>query len=90
MLSQGYSFNELSGKDNPQTGELRFIEQIVGPIQSTYLGNISPQDFEQYISHLDFPVSESLLSDCLAEIGEIIEHWEQMALGEQLALEWKL
>lgn len=34
MLSQGHSFKEQIGKDNPQTNELRFIEQIVGPVQS--------------------------------------------------------
>jgi hypothetical protein len=36
MLSLGHSFKELFGKDNPQTTELRFIAQIVGPIQSIY------------------------------------------------------
>lgn len=90
MLSQGYSFQSLFGKDNPQTAELRFIEQIVGPVQSAYWGHIHPTDFEQTISHLDFSISENLLHACLSEITAIIENWEQLPIGQQLIIEWKL
>lgn len=88
MLSQGYSFNELFGKDNPQTEELRFIEQIVGPIQSVFSGHIPKADFDQYIGHLDFVIKESILDKCLADIRTIIEKWEQLAIGQQITLEF--
>ena len=90
MLSHGYTFSALFGKDNPQTEELRFIEQIVGPVQSAYSGHIPKKDFEQYISHLNITLSESVLSTCLTEIRTIIEHWEQLVVGQQLILEFTL
>src|SRR4051812_47000069 len=43
MLSQGYSFKQLFGKENPLTTDLRFVEQLVGPIQSTFLKQIPRQ-----------------------------------------------
>ena len=90
MLSQGYTFSALFGKDNPQTEELRFIEQIVGPVQSAYSGHIPKKDFEQYISHLSITLSESVLGTYLTEIRTIVEHWEQLMVGQQITLEWKL
>lgn len=90
MLSQGHTFNDLFGKENPQTTELRIIEQIVGPIQSVHLGHIPIQNFEQSISHLNFTVPENILYTCLVEINTIIESWGQLQVGQQLTLEWKL
>ncbi len=90
MLAEGHSFNELFGKDNPQTMELRFIEQIVGPVQSVYWGHIPKQDFNQYIAHLDFIITEDVLNFCLAEITTIVEAWELLPVGNQLMLDWKL
>ena len=90
MLSQGYTFSELFGKNNPQTEELRFIEQVVGPIQSVYSGHILKQDFEQYIKHLNFTMTENILERCLADIRAIIEKWEQLAVEQQLILEFNL
>lgn len=88
MLSQGYTFNFLFGKDNPHTKELRFIEQIVGPVQSVYSGHIRKPDFEQYISHLDFVVTEGVLDKCLADIKTIIEKWQQLAIGQEITLDF--
>lgn len=90
MLEQGFSFNELFGKENPQTTELRFIEQIVGPVQSVHWGHIPRQNFNQSISHLDFTMTDDVLSSCLTEINIIIENWEKLPLGQNLTLEWKL
>ena len=88
MLSQGHSFNELFGKDNPKTAELRFIEQIVGPVQSVHCGYIPEQNFEEHIRHLDFKIAANILSDCLTEIDSLIENWRQLPIGQQLTLEW--
>ncbi len=73
MLAQGYTFNRLFGKDNPQTTELRFIEQIVGSMQSFYSGHISKHNFNPYIGHLGFNLSDHTLNVCLAEIKSIID-----------------
>jgi hypothetical protein len=90
MLSKGHAFNELFGKDNPITTELRFIEQVVGPVQSTFLGYIPRQDFESFVKHIDFTLTESVLNTCLTEIESILNSWKQLSVGEQLTLEWKL
>lgn len=89
MLSHGYSFNALFGKDNELTAELRFIEQIVGPVQSVYAGNTEKQHLNIFIQHLDFAVPEDVLDACLAEITAIIKDWEQLSVGGCLLLEWK-
>ncbi len=90
MLSQGHAFKELFGKDNPQTTELRFIEKIVGPVQSAHWGHIPEKNFEEFIKHLDFTMPENILDSCLTEINTIIESWKQLQVGKQLTLEWKL
>jgi hypothetical protein len=90
MLSQGHSFKELFGKDNPQTTDLRFIEQIVGPVQSVYWGHIPQQNFNDYTRHLDFTLTETVLTSCLTEINSLLENWQQLPLGQQLTLEWNL
>lgn len=90
MLSLGHSFEELFGKNNPQTTELRFIEQIVGPVQSVYWGHIPKANFDEHIRHLDFTIAESTLASCLAEIDSIVEHWRKLALGQKLTLQWEI
>lgn len=90
LLSQGHSVNSLFGKDNPQTIELRFIERIVGPVQSVYSGHIPKEDFEQYISHLDNTMTNNFLGSCLTEIRAILQKWEQLSVGQYLTLKWRL
>jgi len=90
MLSKGHSFNELFGKDNPQTTELRFIEQIVGPVQSVYWGHIPKHNFGQFTAHLNFTMRDDILNTCIAEIEAIMEDWKQLPTGHTLTLDWKL
>jgi hypothetical protein len=90
MLAKGSSINTLKGKTNPQTTELRFIEQIVGPVQSVYSGYL-PQDlFEQFIAHLDFALPINFLSTCISMINTIMANWNALPLNDQLVLEWNL
>lgn len=89
MLSLGHAFNALLGKNNPQTSELRFIEQIVGPVQSVYWGHLKKENFKEHILHLDFALSEEVLSSCLTEINAIMEDWRQLPVGQKLILLWK-
>ncbi|WP_057938091.1 hypothetical protein [Algoriphagus resistens] len=88
MLSQGYSFNDLFGKENPETTGLRAVEQLVGPIQSVYLNYISRQDFENNSEHLAYKIPSHLLTKCLTEIKKLMEEWEQLAIGQSLDMEW--
>jgi hypothetical protein len=88
MLSQGFSFGELFGKDNMQAKELRLIEEVVGPVQSVYWGHIRKEDFQQFIEHTGFDVPEGVLDACLGEIEGILRMWEPLSVGESLALEW--
>lgn len=90
MLSKGHTFDKLFGKDNPQTVELRFIEQIVGPIQSLYSGHIAKQLFARNIEHLNVEVSENVLNRCLFEIETIMDNWKNLSVGQELILEWHL
>ncbi|WP_268224357.1 hypothetical protein [Sinomicrobium oceani] len=90
MLAQGHAFLDLFGKDNPQTTELRFIEQMVGPVQSVHSGHIPKQDLGLYIEHLDSTIEENVLDAMLAEIGTTMAHWEKLEVGQQLTLEWNL
>ena len=90
MISLGHTFNELFGKNNPQTTELRFTEQIVGPVQSQYSGHIAKQNFAEYIKHLDFEMPQNILDNCLSEIEKIMNVWSSLALGQNLTLNWEL
>lgn len=90
LLSSGHSFNELFGKENPLTRELRFIEQIVGPVQSIYYGHMRKEDFEQFVKHLNFKVPKTVLQASLNEVRIIMNNWEKLSWGETMRLEWKL
>ncbi|WP_417236967.1 hypothetical protein [Bizionia paragorgiae] len=88
MLSQGYTFEELFGKNNPKTEELRFIEQIVGPVQSVISGHIPIADFEKSIEHLHFKFPGDTFNCILVEIKNIIVIWEGLKIGQNLKLIW--
>ncbi len=90
MLSKGYSFDELFGKDNPKTEELRFVEQIVGPVQSVVSGHIPLSDFEKSIDHLNYNFPETNLHIILSEISSIIDSWKRLEIGQKLILNWDL
>lgn len=72
MLSQGYVFKELFGKENELTEDLRFIEKIVGPIQSVYQGHFRREDFLMMTAHLDYELPEGALDDCIVEIKSLM------------------
>jgi hypothetical protein len=90
MLSHGYCFKEFFRKNNPLAKELRFIEQIVEPVQNTFLGYIPKEKFMLFVNHLDYEISESFLGSCISDVKDIIEKWELLSAGECLMLEWEL
>ena len=89
MLAAGYPAAALFGRDNPETEELRFIEKIVGPVQSTFAGNIPVSDFSYYIDYLNFPFPQETLERCLEQIGGIMADWRLLLPGQALRLEWR-
>jgi len=90
MLAKGAAISELNGKTNPQTAALRFIEQIVGPVQSVYSGHIPEQLFEKFVAHLDFIIPANFLRDCLSDLNSIMTTWDALPMGGQLGLDWTL
>jgi hypothetical protein len=88
MLAKGYSFAELMGRNNPLTAELRNIEQIVGPVQSAYIGNIAKEDFNRFVAHLDFNMSEETLEQCINDIRKHMRALQALAIHEVITLEW--
>lgn len=90
MLAQGYSFSQLSGKENEINPGLRAVEKIVGPVQSVYMGFIRKEEFEVYTSHLEIKTDMQWLEDCLAQIKQIESEWKQLTPGEYLILSWPL
>lgn len=88
MVSKGFSFGELSGKHNPITEQLRFVEQVVGPIQSTYLGNISKEQFDFFITHLPVKISTAQLDEILSGINHLLAQWQQLMPGSTMKLHW--
>lgn len=89
MLSGGHSLNELFGKENPETEELRFIEQIVGPVQSVYSGHMPKHRFAEHTGHIGFTAPDGFLDSCLDEITDLMNKWRDLPVGKQLTLEWK-
>ncbi len=90
LLASGHNFTSLVGKENPDTEELRFIEKIVGPVQSVHWGHIPQENFAVHIQHLQFNLPASTLTTCLSEIKLLTEQWRQLTVGEQLMLVWPL
>lgn len=86
MLSQGYKFDQLFGKENELTEELRIVEKVVGPIQSIYLGYFKKEEINMLLQYLDFQISEQLLDQCLTEIERILDRWTKLTVGEQIEL----
>ena len=89
LLAAGHKLEELYGKDNVLTGELRDIERLVGPVQFVYSNHIAPQDFADYTQHLDMAFSAEQLGQALTEIGTIMQRWQALETGDQLTLQWK-
>ena len=88
MLAQGYNFEELFGKENVLTEELRFIEKIVGPIQSIYLGHFKKEDFRMLTGHLNFDVNDALIEKCLSEIDTLNADWRNLQIGQSITLDF--
>ena len=88
MLSEGYAFHQLFGKENPLTADLRVIETIVGPVQSLAQGFIDIKDLPVYLSHTEID-TEAIRADEMADrILRILKDWEELEPGQELILQF--
>lgn len=91
MLSQGYKIEELSGKTNPLTRQLRKIECIVGATQSVFSGHMTRLDFRNYMETVDWDLSvDSLLETVIPRIEKFMKNWKYLPIGEGIKLEFKI
>ena len=88
MLAKGYKFEQLFGKENSLTEELRAVEQIVGPIQSVYMGHFKKEQINMLTNYLDVKISDDILDECLDEIKTLVDQWEQLPIGDRIELEF--
>ena len=89
MLNKGYGFEELSGKENQLTVALRYIECIVGPVQSVAQGYMPADFFPTAIAYLE-PEFDAIviLQECLLHIKQLQQSWQKLAYGETLILDF--
>ena len=85
MLNKGYGFEELSGKENQLTVALRYIECIVGPVQSVAQGFMPADFFPTAISYLA-PAFDAtaLLQESLRCIKQVQQSWDKLAFNNYL------
>jgi hypothetical protein len=90
MLAAGHALSTLGGKTNPLTEELRFVEKIVGPVQSAYMGRF-PADFVATVTaHLGYPLPDGFAEQALKQIAVLDERWGSLLFGQPLELDWRL
>ncbi len=89
MLSQGFQIEELLGKTNHLTEELRNIECIVGGIQSVYSKHMNEKDFWDYIQAIDYNVEDKKFPEkVVPRIYEFMSQWDYLPIGESIRLQW--
>lgn len=85
MLAEGYDFHELSGKENPLTEELKFIERVVGPVQSIVSGHLPIENFENSVGYLNTEITKGFdVGMVVREIKELAGRWRGVKYGESL------
>lgn len=88
MLAVGHALSELNGKTNPLTEKLRFIEKIVGPVQSAYMGHFPAAFVATATSHLSFPLPDGFAEAAIMRIGSLEHDWKALPFGGILELDW--
>ena len=89
MLEQGYRIEQLSGKTNELTAELRRIECIVGGAQSVYANHMSPEQYWNYLEHSGISIADkSFIQEVIPEIRSFMERWKYLPVGESIELDF--
>lgn len=89
FVSQGFHLHQLCGKENELTLKLRLTEQIVGPVQSVFNGNMPAGLFQETMEQIGFSWDYShFLDEVLFRIEHIINEWKFLPIGDSLELEF--
>ncbi len=90
MLALGYGFTELTGKQNTLTEELRFIEKIVGPVQSIVSRHLPVENFENSTAYLNSAITKNIpVKAVVTKIEECLKKWEGLNYGQRLILNYE-
>ena len=90
MLAAGHAFDQLNGKQNSLTNELRFIEKIVGPVQSIVSGHLAAGDFAMSTSYLESDAARNLDVEQVVEmIQDLLRKWNRLPFGQSLILQFE-
>jgi hypothetical protein len=90
MIDQGYKMDQLSGKTNELTDELRRIEHIVGATQSVYSGYMSAEMFHENLKVIQYSVSEGFLEKVMEKVKSVTDKWTYLPVGDSLKLEFAI
>ncbi|MES2762823.1 MAG: hypothetical protein V4677_11480 [Bacteroidota bacterium] len=90
MIDQGYKMEQLSGKTNEFTEELRRIEHIVGATQSVYIGYMSPEMFDENLKVIHYKVPQDYLEQVIERIKSLINTWNYLPVGNEMEVEFSI
>jgi hypothetical protein len=87
MLSQGYKNEELFGKTNELTEQLRQIECVVGGIQSLYWQHTTEADFWNYMELTGWVIPDrDFAKKLIPKIKSTMDQWQYLPIAEELEL----
>ena len=87
MLAQGYRIEQLSGKTNQLTEQLRLIECIVGGVQSVYSKHMDQAGFWNYMQTVDYDIADtSFLEKVIPQINKFMNRWNYLPAGQTVTL----
>jgi hypothetical protein len=91
MIALGYKMSELTGKQNVLTEESRFIEKIVGPVQSIVSGYLPVEKFRDHTAYLNSGLADALpVEQVVNQINFLSKQWQGLAYGESLMLNFEI
>jgi hypothetical protein len=90
MLAQGYRMEELKGRENELTEELRQIEVVVGGIQSMYWGHMPLSIFETNVAAIGFRLNARELTEAtIPKIAALMDEWKYMPVASAITLRFE-
>jgi hypothetical protein len=90
LINQGYKMEQLGGKTNELTEELRKIEHVVGATQSVYAGYMLPEIFMENMKVIDYTLPPAFLEKAIHRIQSVMNAWNYLPVGKTLELEFNI
>jgi len=91
MIALGYKMSELTGKQNVLTEESRFIEKIVGPVQSIVSGHLPLQKFTEHTAYLDSALADALpVEEVVGQVNTLLKQWQGLAYSKSMVLNFEI